>query len=89
MPPPKFSVRHRLSDYPDCTLEIRCACGRSSYPPIRMLVLERGDDTFRRFVAALRCKQCGARPTEAYLVAGFHRRCQGGPESNDWAVALV
>ena len=54
-----------------------------------MLILERGDDTFARFVPALRCKECGFRPAYVYLVAGFHRRCHGGPDSNDWAVALV
>src|SRR3954463_3499560 len=34
MHPPPFNPNHRLSDWPDCVLELRCRCGRSSTPAI-------------------------------------------------------
>src|SRR3954451_21341288 len=35
--PPSFNPSHRLSDWPDCVLELRCRCGRITTPAVRLL----------------------------------------------------
>lgn len=88
MHPPAFSLAHHLSDWPDCSLELRCPCSpRVVMLPVRVL-LERCDRTFSAVLAALRCSACGGKPAPVYLVAGYHRTFNHGP-SPDWAVELV
>lgn len=88
MHPPLFHPAQRLSDWPDCVLELRCPCSaRVVMRPVRML-LDRGDRTFSTVLAALRCSKCGEKPTPVYLVAGHHRTFNHGREP-DWAVDLV
>lgn len=88
MHPPPFSVAHKLSEWPDCALELRCHCSeRVVLLPVRML-LDRGDRTFGTVLAALRCSKCGGEPAPVYLVAGYHRTFNHGP-SPDCAVELV
>ena len=55
--------------------------------PVRLL-LERGDRTFNAVFRVLRCSKCRGRPAPVYLVAGFHRTFNHGPEP-DWSVELV
>lgn len=85
---PSFRTAHRLSDWPDCVLEIRCPCSeRMIMLPVRML-LQRGDRTFSAVLRALRCSRCRGGPAPVYLVNGHHRTFNHGPEP-DWAVELV
>ena len=80
MHPPDFHPDQRLSDWPHCCVEINCACtGRCSIPPIRMIMKNYGDLTFRELLAKLRCEKCGQRPAPVYLVAGHHRKYAFGP----------
>jgi len=58
MHPPAFHVAQRLSDWPDCALELRCPCSEHVVMrPVQML-LECGDQTFGTVLAALRCSKC-------------------------------
>jgi hypothetical protein len=88
MHPPDFSLTHKLSDWPDCRLEIGCPCSaRVVVVPVRTL-LERGDRAFGRAISALRCSSCRGKPAPVYLVAGLTRQaCMGPPPS--WTVELV
>jgi hypothetical protein len=90
MHPPKFRKDHRLSDWPDCYLELRCqaGCGRIVIPPIALLMRELGDTTFAEMLPKLRCRQCRAKPAPVFLCASFHRSHCGGP-APDWAIELV
>jgi hypothetical protein len=88
MHPPLFRKTHRLSDWPECVIELHC-CGGSVGYPVRLLMKRKGDMTFENLLSRLRCKRCGrARPTPVYLVAGHHRTARYGPEA-DWALELV
>jgi hypothetical protein len=87
---PDFSVHHRLSDWPDCRIEVRCGpCqGRGVDIPVRLLLRDGPDRPFATVVAELRCKSCERRPAPVYLVAGLTREaCMGPPPS--WSVELV
>jgi hypothetical protein len=88
--PPDFSIHHRLSDWPDCRIEVNCSpCGgRRVDIPVRLLLRDGPDRPFASIVAGLRCKVCGGKPAPVYLVAGLTRSfCFGPPPS--WAVELV
>ena len=93
MHPPDFNLhQHRLSNWPNCTMELWCwspECkGRSSHPPIRMLRAQHGNPTFAELLRRLRCQRCRRPPAPVYLVAGFHRSRCGGPAA-DWAIELI
>ena len=62
--PPVFLFSHRLSDWPHCTLELRCmACrGRSTMPSIHLVMRRVGNPSFAELLPRLRCEQC-RRPT--------------------------
>ena len=45
MHPPPFRPAHRLSDWPDCCLELHCCRGATVYP-VRLLIKNSGDRTF-------------------------------------------
>src|SRR3982751_3100920 len=90
MHPPDFSIHHRLSDWPDCRIEVTCRpCGgRQVDIPVRLLLRDGPDRPFASIVAGLRCKACGGKPAPVYLVAGLTRRfCFRPPPSS--AVELV
>jgi hypothetical protein len=88
MHPPLFRKSQRLSDWPECVVELHC-CGGSVGYPVRLLMKRKGDMTFENLLLRLRCKRCGrARPAPVYLVAGHHRTARYGPEA-DWALELV
>jgi hypothetical protein len=51
--PSAFHLDQRLSDWPECWLELRCPCSpRTVLHPVKML-LQRGDRPFRSVLAAL------------------------------------
>ncbi len=88
MHPPAFCLDHRLSDWPECRLEVRCPCSpRVALLPVRLL-LERGDRSFGAALAGLRCSACKGRPAPVYLLAGQCRSFMHGPPP-DWALELV
>jgi hypothetical protein len=91
MHPPLFRKTHRLSDWPECVIELHCPhCrGVSVGYPVRMLIERHGDMTFENLLRRLRCKRCHrVKPAPIYLVAGHHRTACGGPDA-DWSVELV
>jgi hypothetical protein len=45
MHPPPFRLTHRLSDWPDCRLELHCCRGATVYP-VRLLMTNSGDPTW-------------------------------------------
>lgn len=88
MHPPAFNPTQRLSDWPECWLEVRCPCSpRVAMLPVRLL-LERGDCPLGHVLAALCCSTCKGKPAPVYLVAGQARTFTGGAAAN-WAVELV
>lgn len=90
MHPPAFSTHHRLSDWPECRLELHCpsGSGRCVDFPVRLL-LQSGDRPFGDVLAKLRCKCCGGKPAPVYLVAGLTRRPDRGGPPPCWAVELT
>lgn len=89
MHPPPFRLDHRLSDWPDCILEMRCepCASRSSSFPVKLLIARHGDGTFVQVLRRPRCGVCKRRPGPVYLCAG-HREFLGGPPAA-WAIELV
>ena len=88
MHPPSFRPTHRLSDWPDCTLETNCCKGAVMYP-VKLLLKERGDMTFDALLARMKCRSCGSKPAPVYLCASHHRELLAPGPSPDWAVQLV
>lgn len=77
MHPPPFRRDHRLSDWPECRLELTCLwCrGRSTVPAIRLLLDQHGDCAFAELLRRLRCGQPSA---PVHLLAGWHRTFLSG-----------
>jgi hypothetical protein len=91
MHPPPFRKTHRLSDWPECVIELHCLhCrGGTVLSPVRLLIKRQGDMTFEALLRRLRCKRCrGVNPAPVYLVAGHHRTDCRGPDP-DWSIELV
>lgn len=61
MHPPLFRKTHRLSDWPECVIELHCVhCrGGSVGYPVRLLIKREGDMTFEN-LRRLRCRRCQA-----------------------------
>lgn len=69
-------------------LEVHCtACGRTTLPPIRMLVRERGDMLLRDLIRRLKC-QCGGRVATAYMSESGYREPILGPGPAKWSVQV-
>ena len=47
MHPLPFRPDHRLSDWPDCSLEL-CRCKDTTVYPVRLLVAQHGNRTFEQ-----------------------------------------
>jgi hypothetical protein len=86
MHPPPFLLAHRLSDWPECKLELHCCRGATALP-VRLLVQQRGDVSFGELLPRLRCKECKRPPAPVYLCAGHREPNHGAPP--DWAIELV
>jgi hypothetical protein len=89
--PPIFRKQHRLSDWPECVIEVHCLhCrGGTVLSPVRLLIKRHGDMTFENLLRSLRCKRWrAAKPAPVYLVAGHHRTARGGPDPY-WSIELV
>src|ERR1700759_3991288 len=85
MHPPTFRMQHRLSDWPQRRIEVRC-CGRQTDLPTRYLAERYGDRTFNEILSRLRCPKCGSRPAPVYLCAGPRERY--GAHEADWAIQV-
>lgn len=89
MHPPPFHPEHRLSDWPECRLEVRCRCSeRVALLPVRLLTEQRGDRRMLDVVAGLRCSACRGKAGPVYLVAGQSRSGTHGPPAS-WSLELV
>ena len=89
MHPPTFHLNQTLSDWPECSLEVRCPCSpRVTLLPVRMLCSRYGDRPFGLILAGLRCSACRGRPAPVYLVAGHTRAFINGPPAA-WSLELV
>ena len=86
MHPPPFLAAHRLSDWPNCRLELHC-CKGVTVSPVRVIASNSGDRSFAEVLTRLRCSRCGKPPAPVYLCAG-HREASGGAPA-DWAIELV
>jgi hypothetical protein len=84
--PPPFRLAHRLSDWPDCKLELSCCRGKTVYP-LRLLTQRHGNRSFAEILARLRCGKCKRPPAPVYLCAGHREHNHGAPA--DWAIELV
>jgi hypothetical protein len=82
---------HKLSDWPDCHLEMRrAACsGRTVLFPMKLLMERHGNTTFADLLAKLRCSKCQHRPAPVYVCAGTKRTPGNGGGPPDWAIQLV
>jgi hypothetical protein len=58
MHPPQFRPTHKLSDWPECVIELQCGGGSVGYP-VGLLIKRKGDMTFENLVKRLRCQRCG------------------------------
>ena len=98
MHPPPFRLTQRLSEWPDCRLELNCSA--APVLPVRLLAQDRGDQTFAAIVTRLRCSKCGRPPGRsicaqdtantimAHLPTGRSSWCQPGRTNRDidrWA----
>ena len=86
---PTSHSNHRLSDWLHCVLKIRCPCSeRMAMMPIWLLLERGGDRTFDAVLRLRRCSRCRGGSAPVYLVSGFHRTFDHGPEP-DWSVEFV
>lgn len=87
MHPPEFRPhQHKLSDWPDCSLEIQC-CQGATIVPVRLLATNHGDRLFADMLAKLRCSRCRGRPAPVYLCAGHREHNDGSPAG--WSIEIV
>ena len=63
MHPPPFHLGQRLSEWPDCRLELNCCRGQS----------------FAEVLAKLRCQKCRKPRAPVYLCAGHRAFTMGAP----------
>ena len=86
MHPPHFTPNQRLSDWPECIVEVRCCTG--IYPiPVKMLLAKHGDLTFADLLRKLRCSRCRKHAAPVYVNASHHRTACGGPPPG-WSIEL-
>jgi hypothetical protein len=91
MHPPAFRTDQKLSDWPECHLELQCATcsGRSAIYPMKLFIKLHGNAKFSDLLQKLLCKQCGNRPSAVYLCASPQRQGGHGGPRPDWAIQLV
>ena len=89
MHPPPWNQNHRLLDWPDCWLELRCVCPHVSLYPCKLMAKHHGNRTFAEVLGRVTCSKCRRRPFSVYLCAGAHRTKGHGGPAPDWAIQLV
>jgi hypothetical protein len=70
MHPPPFRLAHRLSDWPECQLELHCCKGMTLYP-VRLMIEQRGDVSFGELLPCLRCKNAKGHPRRSISAPGI------------------
>jgi len=76
-------------------LAVRCHCGASSTPPIKLMLAERPTltrATLADVLVSLRCHVCRARPKSVALVETSYRGLDeggGGPAERGWRLVLA
>jgi hypothetical protein len=79
-----------MSIFRDRWLYWRCGCSRIGNYPVRQMLMEdsgAGARTLAETVVRARCRVCGARPSEIFLVAdGRGPVVSGGPAG--WSILL-
>ncbi len=88
MHPPQFLMAQKLSDWPECRLELHCPCRGVVLYPLRLMAEQSGNRTFDAVLGGLRCGGCGKKPAPVFLCAGGSRTHNGGAPP-DWAIELV
>ena len=88
-PPPHLSLDSTLRETLEWWLEVRCACGKSSFQPCRLLA-QRYSQTMRLkdVLAWLRCQHCRSKPANVALI----ERADGhahGREPLGWRLELL
>ena len=83
-PPPPFPAdppfAAGLADLAGWWLEVRCACGRRSFPPLRLMAARYGWQTpLGDLMPRLRCTKCRAPPATVDLVANPADGASGNP----------
>jgi hypothetical protein len=89
MHPPRFLRSQRLSDWPECFLEIACPlCEQRSFTiAVKGLLRWYGDRAFAEVLARLRCKFCRRKPGSVLLHASYGRE-NGGQQTSDWTLTI-
>jgi phage FluMu protein Com len=89
--PPPFRLNHRLSDWAECWLEMKCPkCnGRQSISPIKLIIAKHGERTFLDLIRKLRCSVCGELAAPVYLCASASRTGGHGGAPPNWAIEIV
>ncbi len=88
MHPPPWNQNHRFLDWPECCLDLRCACGWSVSYACKLIASRHGNRTFAQVLPRLKCSRCHKSPADIHLVASHHRTLgNGGPEP-DWSLPL-
>ncbi len=75
-------------------LTVRCGCGASSTPPIKLMLADRPElarATLADVLVSLRCHKCRARPASVALVETSYGGLEeggGGPSERGWRLVL-
>ncbi len=75
-------------------LAVRCHCGASSTPPVKLMLVERPDlarSTLAVVLVSLRCHVCRGRPASVALVETSYGGLDeggGGPAERGWRLVL-
>ena len=86
--PPTFRVSHRLLDWPNCRLEMRCgSCRNVVLSPTKLIAERHGNRMFSDVLGRIKCQRCGSPPESVFLCAGLRTRNGGAPA--DWSIELV
>ena len=85
--PPPFHPDHRMLDWPECRIELRCVCGAVTLYPTKLLAARYGNRTFGEVLGRVKCQTCRNRPVGAWLCAGHRSRNGGAPP--DWSIELI
>lgn len=73
-----FTESPTLADAPQWWVEARCACGRCTQIPVKILLREwRRETGFTQIARRLRCRACGKRPAAVDLIEDIQAGAKG------------
>ena len=83
-----LALKARLNELDGCWLDVRCACGRCTKPPIKLMATHLGPGHhLAEIVPRLTCRQCGAKPATVHLCETPIREFNHGAPPG-WSVQL-